>query len=60
MLDFVWHRFHHYRRQKTQVDQWDFAGRRIKRLADGSRSPDEFAVNAMNEMGVHHDQQPSA
>src|SRR3546814_10955399 len=36
MLVFIWNRFHRYRQQKTQVDQWDLEGRNIKRLADQS------------------------
>ncbi len=36
MLAFIWDRFHRYRQQKTQVDQWDQEGRKIKRLADRS------------------------
>ena len=34
ILAFIWDRLHRYRRQKTQVNQWDEQGRTIKRLAD--------------------------
>jgi hypothetical protein len=32
MLAFIWDRLHRYRRQKTQIDQWDAQGRTIKCL----------------------------
>jgi hypothetical protein len=53
MLAFIWHRFDRYRHQKTQVDQWDAEGRKIKRLADEHRrSPDDFIERALGLMGV--------
>ena len=47
MLAFIWDRFHRYRQQKTQVDQWDAEGRKIKRLAD--QSGGSFVVRLDNE-----------
>lgn len=56
MLSFVWDRFHCYRQQKTQVDQWDQEGRKIKWLADEyRRSCDDFVKRALGLMGVRHD-----
>lgn len=51
MLSFIWDRFHRYRRQKTQVDQWDPEGREIKRLADQSNEAD-FISAALGRMRV--------
>ena len=56
MLAFIWDRFHRYRQQKTQVDQWDAEGRKIKRLADEhGRSCDGFVERALDQMGVRHE-----
>jgi hypothetical protein len=44
MLVFIWNRFDSYRQQKTQVNQWDREGRKIKQLADQSASAQEFIV----------------
>lgn len=52
MLAFMYDRFRRYRQQKTQVDQWDLAGRRIKQLADRSRDAADFIANALRLMGV--------
>jgi hypothetical protein len=52
MLAFIWDRFHRYRQQKTQVDQWDPEGRKIKRLADQSAGAQEFIGHALHIMGV--------
>jgi hypothetical protein len=52
MLRFVWERFHMYRNQKTQVDQWDVQGRRLKQLADRSTDPTQFVEKALGRMGV--------
>ena len=52
MLAFIWDRFRTFRRQKTQVDQWDKQGRLLKRIADGSRDAQEFTFTALNRMGV--------
>lgn len=51
MLAFIWHRFHRYRQQKTQVDQWDPEGRKIKLLAD-SLDEDFFVAQASRAMGI--------
>lgn len=53
VLAFIWERFHHYRRQKTQVDQWDSEGRKIKLLAD-QLDEAEFIAVASRQMGVRH------
>jgi hypothetical protein len=52
MLGFIWGRFHIYRNQKTQVDQWDLHGRRLKQLADGSTDATQFIEKALGRMGV--------
>ena len=55
LLAFIWDRLRTYRNQKTQVDQWDAQGRKIKRLADASSDPQTFADEALRLMGVRHD-----
>ncbi|MCP3386208.1 hypothetical protein NLM31_38090 [Bradyrhizobium sp. CCGUVB4N] len=52
MLAFIWERFHRYRRQKAQVDQWDPEGLKIKELADRSNSPVDFIRDALRFMGI--------
>jgi hypothetical protein len=54
MLAFVWDRFHRFRQQKTQVDQWDAEGRSIKRLADQSDSALVFIKHALHLLGVRN------
>jgi hypothetical protein len=55
MLSFIWQRFDRYRQQKTQVDQWDGEGRKLKRLTDEHhRSCEEFIRRALDLMGVNH------
>jgi hypothetical protein len=54
MLAFIWDRFHRYRQQKTQVDQWDAEGRKIKRLADQIAGVQEFIGQALRLMGVRN------
>jgi len=54
MLAFIWDRFHRYRQQKTQVDQWDPEGRKIKRLADQSADAQEFIGHALHVIGVRN------
>ncbi len=55
LLAFIWDRFHTYRQQKTQVDQWDAQGRKIKLLADRSKNAGEFVASALPLMGVRND-----
>jgi len=55
MLRFIWQRFHSYRNQKTQVDQWDAQGRLLKQLADRSADPAQFIEKALGRMGVRID-----
>jgi hypothetical protein len=55
MLAFIWVRFHRYRQQKTQVDQWDVEGLKIKRLADQSADEQDFVGHALHIMGVRND-----
>ncbi|MEZ0282941.1 hypothetical protein [Methyloceanibacter sp.] len=55
ILAFIWDRLHRYRQQKTQVDQWDAQGRRIKRLADLSGQAEPFIGEALHLMGVRYD-----
>jgi hypothetical protein len=52
LLAFIWDRFHTYRQQKTQVDQWDAQGLKIKGLADASGGPKKFIHEALHLMGV--------
>ena len=54
ILTFIWDRFHRYRQQKTQVDQWDPEGHKIKRLADQSNDLADFTGRAMHLMGVRN------
>lgn len=54
MLAFIGDRFHRYRQQKTQVDQWDPEGRKIKRLADQSDDAADFIGEALRIMGVRN------
>ncbi len=55
ILAFIWDRFHRYRQQKTQVDQWDQEGRKIKRLAEQSNDAGDFVARALLLMGVRND-----
>jgi len=52
MLAFIWDRFHTYRRQKTQVDQWDAQGRILKEMADRFGDSEAFVAVALARMGV--------
>jgi hypothetical protein len=54
MLPFIWDRLHRYRQQKTQVDQWDAEGRKIKRLADQSNDAQDFTGQALHLVGVRN------
>jgi hypothetical protein len=54
MLAFIWDRLHRYRQQKTQVDQWDSQGQRIKRLADRLQA-EPFIARALHLMGVRYE-----
>ena len=56
MLAFIWDRFNRYRQQKTQVDQWDREGRKIKRLANQSEGAQDFIGHALHLMGVRNGQ----
>ncbi len=50
VLAFIWDRFRRYRRQKTQVNQWDEQGKTIKRLADTSKDAKTFIERALHLM----------
>lgn len=50
-LSFIWRRFYQYRRQKSQVDQWDHTGRLLKGLARHAKEAD-FVAKACKMMGV--------
>ena len=50
VFDFMWERFHKYRRQKTQVQQWDAQGQLLKRLADANREKETFITTAISRM----------
>jgi hypothetical protein len=49
-LAFIWERFRTFRNQKTQVDQWDVEGRRIKRLADEARDAKDFTEKVLRQL----------
>lgn len=49
MLSFIWDRFNKYRRQKTQVQQWNHTGRRLRMLASSSER-DEFIAQALGSL----------
>lgn len=55
ILTFIWDRLCRYRQQKTQVDQWDAEGLKIKQLADGFVRTDTFTTRALHLMGVRHE-----
>jgi hypothetical protein len=55
LLAFIWDRFLTFRRQKTQVDQWDAQGQEIKRLADQAGDTNTFVKEALLLMGVRND-----
>jgi hypothetical protein len=50
ILTFIWERFNGYRHQKTQVDQWDLHGHKIKQLADQSADAGIFTGHALQLM----------
>ena len=52
ILHFAWHRFHQYRHQKKQVDQWDAQGLHLKRLADSCPDAEAFGGQAYARMGL--------
>jgi hypothetical protein len=54
LLAFIWDRFYTYRRQKTQVDQWEAQGQEIKRLADQVGDSNTFVNEALRLMGVEN------
>lgn len=51
ILAFMWDRFKRYRQQKTQVDQWDPQGRKLKQLADRFQKA-RFIEESLKLMGV--------
>jgi hypothetical protein len=51
ILSFIWSRFHKYRRQKTQVQQWDRQGLLLKHLSDRISEPEDFISTALSRMG---------
>lgn len=55
MLAFIWERFHRFRRQKMQVDQWDGDGHKLKELADRSGDAGDFIERALHFMGVNNE-----
>ena len=54
MLAFIWDRFHTYRRQKANVQQWDFQGKLLKTMANQSSSSEQFVTGALARMGVRN------
>lgn len=50
-FSFIWKRLDRYSRQKTQVDQWDEAGKNIKWFAD-QNSESEFIKIALHHVGA--------
>jgi hypothetical protein len=51
LLAFIWSRLRAYRQQKSDVQQWDIQGRKIKRLADDYDAK-TFEAEALRLMGV--------
>lgn len=51
VFSFIWKRFDRYDKQKTQVDQWDEAGKNIKWFADRN-DESEFIKIALHQIGV--------
>jgi hypothetical protein len=47
ILSFIWKRFNTYRKQKTDVQQWDPIGRKLKSMADRTREPKLFVKEAL-------------
>jgi hypothetical protein len=58
ILAFIWDRLRRYQQQKTQVDQWDAQGQRIKRLTDLSADAEAFIAQALQLMGVRSEHPP--
>lgn len=55
VLSFIWQRFDQYKRQKTQVDQWDEVGRQLQKLA--RREGEEgFIAKVCEMMSVRTDE----
>ena len=52
LLAFIWARYKTYRNQKTQVDQWEAEGQKIKYLADRTGDEGKFVEEALRLMGV--------
>ena len=52
ILAFIWARYNTYRSQKTQVDQWEAEGQKIKDLADRAGDEGQFVKEALKLMGV--------
>lgn len=55
ILAFIWARYNTFRNQKTQVDQWDEEGLKIKHLADRTGDKGQFVEEALKLMGVSGD-----
>ena len=51
-LTFIWERFDHYSRQKSQVDQWDTTGQTLKGMADRAREPERFVREVASRMQI--------
>jgi hypothetical protein len=52
MLGFIWCRFDAYRSQKTDVQQWDAVGKRLRFMANKARKPELFVLGALRAMGI--------
>ncbi|ARJ65166.1 hypothetical protein WV31_05580 [Magnetospirillum sp. ME-1] len=54
VLTFIWQRFQKYRKQKTQVDQWDQCGKELLWLATGRPDQRRFIDEALARMGARN------
>ena len=52
MLAFIWERFDTYRNQKTDVQQWDYAGKRLRAMANKTREPEAFVREALRAISI--------
>lgn len=52
LIAFIFNRLRRYRRQKTQVDQWDKTGKALHRLAGLHRELDDFSDEVRRQIGV--------
>jgi hypothetical protein len=52
MLSFIWHRFDAYRKQKSDVQQWDEIGQGLMSMARKARTREYFVNETLRAMGI--------